>query len=222
MHIVRLNETSPTIHNVCPRSSKLTLVKLLCPLRSRYRSMFEAMLCSCSSSPSSEAVVMPRTAQKTRQPFCDPRRKEPFRPHSVWWHGRQHRSTMGRSEVKYYPFAAKAAIENVPELRFAKNIDVRLANGTTEKLRELNDWGLFNLSQDDVLALPSRLCDEFLLLLLLLTCTRDETGCLLLERLTLYVLSTTSHFLCYLLLTHVLTNTTTTTAMTNYSLSPKY
>ena len=63
--------------------------------------------------------------------------------------------------IKYYPLALAAALKNEKLLAPAKNIEIKLPNGTSHKLRSLSPWQLLNLCEDDVLAIPTRLQNEF-------------------------------------------------------------
>lgn len=63
--------------------------------------------------------------------------------------------------LKFYPIAFQAALKNEPSLAAAKNIQISLANGELKPLIELDTWYLLNLKSDDILALPSRLTQEY-------------------------------------------------------------
>ena len=63
--------------------------------------------------------------------------------------------------LKFYPLALQAALKNEPEFIAAKYIEVPLAEGKTQILAELNIWNLLNLKGDDILALPTRLQQEY-------------------------------------------------------------
>lgn len=56
--------------------------------------------------------------------------------------------------AKLIPVALRAALREAPELAPARNLRVRLLNGRTERLIELDTWVLLNLRIDDVVSLP--------------------------------------------------------------------
>lgn len=63
--------------------------------------------------------------------------------------------------LKFYPIALAAALKKEKLLASAKNIEIKLPNGTSRKLRSLTPWQLLNLCEDDILAMPTRLQNEF-------------------------------------------------------------
>jgi glutamate/tyrosine decarboxylase-like PLP-dependent enzyme len=63
--------------------------------------------------------------------------------------------------LKYFPVSLAAAIEGEPALEKAKGLTVALPAGGTAKLDEHDAWGRLNLGVDVILALPTRLADEF-------------------------------------------------------------
>ncbi len=68
--------------------------------------------------------------------------------------------------VKFYPFAIKAAIESISTKALA--IKIALPDGKEKSLSELDDWELLNIPADRVLEMPSRLQNEFEIPLVLL------------------------------------------------------
>ena len=63
--------------------------------------------------------------------------------------------------LKFYPLALQAVLQNEVEFVSAKYIEVPLSNGTSQILTELDTWSLLNLKGDDILALPTRLQKEY-------------------------------------------------------------
>ncbi|NEQ37240.1 MAG: decarboxylase [Okeania sp. SIO3I5] len=63
--------------------------------------------------------------------------------------------------LKFYPIAFQAALKNESSLAAAKNIKISLPTGESKLLIELDTWSLLNLKSDDILALPSRLTQEY-------------------------------------------------------------
>lgn len=63
--------------------------------------------------------------------------------------------------LKFYPLALKAAIEKDPVLADAKGLTIPLLNGKSVPLISLDTWQLLNLKADDILALPTRLTQEY-------------------------------------------------------------
>jgi glutamate/tyrosine decarboxylase-like PLP-dependent enzyme len=63
--------------------------------------------------------------------------------------------------LKFYPIALKAAIQNEKSLRAAKDITVPILTGESAALIKLSAWSLLNLKADDILALPARLTREY-------------------------------------------------------------
>ncbi|MCY1059439.1 pyridoxal-dependent decarboxylase [Nannocystis sp. SCPEA4] len=62
--------------------------------------------------------------------------------------------------LKFYPIAMQAALNEDPSLAAARDLRVRTASGDQALLRELDVWSLCNLRGDDILALPARLTAE--------------------------------------------------------------
>lgn len=63
--------------------------------------------------------------------------------------------------LKFYPLALQAALQNEPSLKAAKDIKVSLPTGESKSLIELDTWCVLNLKGDDILALPTRLYQEY-------------------------------------------------------------
>lgn len=66
-------------------------------------------------------------------------------------------------EMKFFPFAARTALMEEPALAKARDLEVPIVDGSHPKLLEATSWQLFNIRQDDILALPQRiweLCGE--------------------------------------------------------------
>jgi glutamate/tyrosine decarboxylase-like PLP-dependent enzyme len=63
--------------------------------------------------------------------------------------------------LKYFPVSLAAALEQDPGLKKAKGLTVRLPDGRTSTLVGLDAWGRLNLGVDEILAIPTRLQDEF-------------------------------------------------------------
>jgi glutamate/tyrosine decarboxylase-like PLP-dependent enzyme len=63
--------------------------------------------------------------------------------------------------LKFYPIALQAALNNEPSLAAAQAITVPLPTGKSTALRELDVWALLNLKSDDILALPVRLTRDY-------------------------------------------------------------
>lgn len=63
--------------------------------------------------------------------------------------------------LKFYPLAFQAALQESRALEPAKDVMIPLPSGGTGIVRELTPWELLNLAADDVLALPSRLTAEY-------------------------------------------------------------
>jgi glutamate/tyrosine decarboxylase-like PLP-dependent enzyme len=59
--------------------------------------------------------------------------------------------------VKFFAVALRAALREVPALAAARDLTVRLLDGSTAKLVDLDTWVLLNLKIDDVVALPHRI-----------------------------------------------------------------
>jgi glutamate/tyrosine decarboxylase-like PLP-dependent enzyme len=59
-------------------------------------------------------------------------------------------------EVKFLPFALRAAIEGDPRLGKAAAVPVRLTDGSLVPLLAADNWQLFNIRRDELLALPAR------------------------------------------------------------------
>ena len=72
-------------------------------------------------------------------------------------------ATWATRELKFFPFAAKKALQKQPVLAKAKALEIKIADGSQPKLVEATSWQLFNICMDDILALPQRiweLCGE--------------------------------------------------------------
>ena len=72
-------------------------------------------------------------------------------------------ATWATREMKFFPFAARAALRWEPNLALARDLEVSIVDGSQLKLLEATPWQLFNIRQDDILALPQRiweLCGE--------------------------------------------------------------
>ncbi|NEQ73817.1 MAG: decarboxylase [Okeania sp. SIO2C9] len=63
--------------------------------------------------------------------------------------------------LKFYPIAFQAALKNESSLAAAKNIEISLPTGELKPLIKFDTWSLLNLRGDDILALPSRLTQEY-------------------------------------------------------------
>ncbi|MEC4815260.1 MAG: pyridoxal-dependent decarboxylase [Scytonema sp. PMC 1069.18] len=63
--------------------------------------------------------------------------------------------------LKFYPLALQAALQNESLLSSAKNINISLPIGVSKPLIELDTWSVLNLKGDDILALPTRLYQEY-------------------------------------------------------------
>lgn len=63
--------------------------------------------------------------------------------------------------LKYYPVAFAAALKREKALATARELVIGLPNGTRRRIRSLSDWQLLNLPADEVLAIPTRLADEY-------------------------------------------------------------
>ena len=63
--------------------------------------------------------------------------------------------------LKYFPVALAAALEGDDRLSGARGLEVRLPDGKSRRLVALDAWGRLNLGVDEILALPTRLEDEF-------------------------------------------------------------
>ena len=62
--------------------------------------------------------------------------------------------------VKFFAVALRAALREVPALAAAKDLTVKLLDGSTAKLIDLDTWVLLNLKIDDVVSLPHRMHSE--------------------------------------------------------------
>ena len=62
--------------------------------------------------------------------------------------------------LKFYPLALQAALQQEATLAAARDLMVDSAMGTTVRLRDADLWTLLNLRGDDILALPERLQRE--------------------------------------------------------------
>jgi glutamate/tyrosine decarboxylase-like PLP-dependent enzyme len=65
-------------------------------------------------------------------------------------------SVWSAREVKFLPFALRAAIEGDESLRAAAAVTLRLSDGTLAPLLGAEPWQLFNVRRDELLALPAR------------------------------------------------------------------
>lgn len=63
-------------------------------------------------------------------------------------------------EVKFLPPGIKDALLKEKDFARAKDINVKLPDGTSEKLTGLNTWQLLNLTCDDVLAVPAAIAEH--------------------------------------------------------------
>lgn len=63
--------------------------------------------------------------------------------------------------LKFYPLALQAALKEDPDLAKAKEITIVLPTGKSVPLIELDTWSVLNLKADDILALPTRLTNEY-------------------------------------------------------------
>jgi glutamate/tyrosine decarboxylase-like PLP-dependent enzyme len=63
--------------------------------------------------------------------------------------------------LKFYPLALQAALNNELSLAAAKGCTVPLPSGGSAALIELDTWSLLNLKADDILALPTRLMEQY-------------------------------------------------------------
>lgn len=63
--------------------------------------------------------------------------------------------------LKYHPIAIARALRTDTELARARQLTVLLPTGKTARLLDLNPWHLLNLQMDEILALPSRLEQQY-------------------------------------------------------------
>jgi glutamate/tyrosine decarboxylase-like PLP-dependent enzyme len=63
--------------------------------------------------------------------------------------------------LKFYPLALQVALKEDPALVNAKEITIALPTGNSVPLIELDTWSVLNLKADDILALPTRLTNEY-------------------------------------------------------------
>ncbi len=63
--------------------------------------------------------------------------------------------------LKFYPIALHAALNNEQSLAAAREITVPLPTGKSAALMQLDVWALLNLKSDDILALPVRLTRDY-------------------------------------------------------------
>jgi glutamate/tyrosine decarboxylase-like PLP-dependent enzyme len=63
--------------------------------------------------------------------------------------------------LKFYPLALQEALKEDSALANAKTITVPLLTGQSAPLLELDTWSVLNLKADDILALPTRLTNEY-------------------------------------------------------------
>lgn len=76
--------------------------------------------------------------------------------------------------LKLYPLALQAALKEDSALAKAKKITIPLSTGKLASLIELDTWSLLNLKADDILALPTRLTDEYQISRDLVTASLDQ------------------------------------------------
>ncbi len=63
--------------------------------------------------------------------------------------------------LKFYPISLKAAILNEPSLQIAKDFQVKLLNGESKRLIELDNWTLLNLPIDETLDIPNKIKNQY-------------------------------------------------------------
>ena len=63
--------------------------------------------------------------------------------------------------LKLYPLALQAALQEDPALAAGKQIVISRSTGESLPLIELDTWSVLNLKADDILALPTRLTHEY-------------------------------------------------------------
>ena len=63
--------------------------------------------------------------------------------------------------LKFYPVSVKAALINEPGLQAAKNYTIKLLNGSTAKLIDLDSWTILNLPIDEVLAIAENISKQY-------------------------------------------------------------
>ena len=62
-------------------------------------------------------------------------------------------------EVKFLPFALRAAIEDDPRLAAAREVTLTITDGAVEPLMKADNFRLFNVRRDELLALPARVAE---------------------------------------------------------------
>jgi len=77
-------------------------------------------------------------------------------------------SVWSARELNYFPFAVKDAIINEDVFVHAKHLTVSQPNGNISELLSLSNWELFNITNDEILALPKRIAE---------ICKLDEIDC---------------------------------------------
>ena len=63
--------------------------------------------------------------------------------------------------LKFYPVSVRAALINEPGLQAAKNYTIKLLNGFTAKLIDLDSWTILNLPIDEVLAIAENISKQY-------------------------------------------------------------
>lgn len=63
-------------------------------------------------------------------------------------------------EMKFLPPVIKTALEQEVSFAPAKNVTVTRPDGTSARLRDLDNWQLLNLTVDEVLAIPARMAEQ--------------------------------------------------------------
>jgi glutamate/tyrosine decarboxylase-like PLP-dependent enzyme len=63
--------------------------------------------------------------------------------------------------LKFFPLALQAALQNEPSLAEARDLRVQLCTGKDRILLDASTWELLNLKADEILALSGRLSDDY-------------------------------------------------------------
>lgn len=63
--------------------------------------------------------------------------------------------------LKYFPVSLAAALQHDARLKQARGLTIRLPDARSARLVDLYGWGLLNLGVDEILALPTRLHNEY-------------------------------------------------------------
>ena len=63
--------------------------------------------------------------------------------------------------LKFYPIAVRAALQNEAAFQNIKNFQVKKLDGSMATLATMDDWTVLNLPIDDVLAIPDRINKEY-------------------------------------------------------------